>query len=284
MKFHFLITVALISWTSTLSGADPVFDTSTMAAQISANPILLQELETLSNAPNTTRLRGNSVMVQSILATLDPHELQQMLAKISRSLHRNDPSQRSSASISPKPASRDQVVAPAASATPNTGALLAGRPKYDLDGQKIVRFNVAPLGDCGLLSLPINLSRADATQRIEGALAANRFDADDARYLKDQHHHLATEGQSLQQKHLKLIGVLLGFNVRFFSDVGGMLIEDTDIRIKTKVPGLTDVLIFDGEGHFEALIPTSNQAALQRAYETEQTSKRKTAEFQRQYQ
>jgi hypothetical protein len=227
---------------------------------------------------------GKPDKVQAVLATLSIMQLELLATTLT------NPKEKTAVNAAIqelKKTSSSASQPSAASAIPNTNALLKGRKQYDLEGHKVARFKTAALGDCGLLSLPVNVTRDEARKLIEHYLAENRFDTTDADYLRTQHYFLQNIGESLAHKHLKLIGFALGFNVRFFIDFDGVLIEDTDAQIKSAKRGLTDVYILDlsarGFGHFEPLVPTTHTAALIKAFRTENEKAAAEAAFQRKH-
>lgn len=267
MKSPTFIATAFIGCLSVLNGAENLEkEIPQIATQIAQNPLYLRELISISRTSTKTDLSNNVGGVEIILATLSKNEFAHMRSFLMKSKHST------------------HAVTTASLPGDITQQLVNGHSHYTLENQTVVKFNVAPLGDCGLLSLPIHLSRPEAADMIANALSKGFFHGEDTEYLKEQHLHLVTVGQSLQQKHLKFIGLCLGFNVRFFSDIKGILLEDTGIKIKTEKNNLNDVFIFDGQGHFQALIPISDIKGLQHAYDCEQKSKHETAAYQLCYQ
>lgn len=267
------------------SPSSPLTDIAKIIASDSDSDYLAALLNLCNAQASVMDYIGKNDKVQAALATLSIMQLE-LLAKTL-----TNPKEKTAVDAAIKKIKETATSASrpsAASAIPNTNALLKGRKQYDLEGHKVAHFKTAALGDCGLLSLPVSITRDEARKLIEQYLAENRFDTTDADYLRTQHHFLQNIGESLAHKHLKLIGFALGFNVRFFTDFDGVLIEDTDSQIKSAKTGLTDVYILDlsarGFGHFEPLVPTTSVAALEKALRTENEKAAAEAAHKRKYQ
>lgn len=268
---------------------------NSIAKILASDNSYLQSLYSITGAPEFLNLLGRPNDLSAILPLLTIEDLNQFLNTIKDKKSKEADQLRNLISehiralsahnagagkpVSPKPNQADQRV-------PEASRLLAGRAQFNIEGANFALFNVAPLGDCGLLSLPGNITRDEARRLVEGAMnTPGQLHPDDVAYLREQHRFLTIEGQSLQQRHLKLIGFLLGYDVSFYSDIGGMLIEDSDIKIMTKAKSkLEPAYIYDGEGHFQALIPVNDIAALQCASEKEKEIKPKTYEFAKRFQ
>jgi hypothetical protein len=276
--------------------------TADMAKVLASSSEYLEALFSITGSPEFIDKFGKSDELARILPSVtvenwmmflesiierQSNEAIKLKALISEQIAKERPSQSQPALSKPSDSGKLRGQNHTVSSRVDIQRLLADRPQYDIDGIKFALFNVAPLGDCGLLSLPGNISREQAVRLVQAEIhTPTRLHLDDVAYLKDQHHHLTTEGQSLESRHLKLIGFLLGYDVRFFSPpVEGMLIEDSEIKVLSKPRDpLHQAYVYDGMGHFQALIPVSDAEAVRDAYAKEEQGNKDTDAFKRKYQ
>jgi hypothetical protein len=195
-QYSFIII--LLGSISTIKAADRLCDEVTtinlsyMAIQVSNNPRLLSVLSDITGDFGIINLRGNSKLILSVLATLTNVECSQMMGSIRRAFpndsarpQRYPAASSSSPSIVPVQNTRASSFATKFSDRMPIQRILEKRASFNISNNRsaAAQFEVAPLGDCGLLSLNVDLPRNDAKSRIEQALRENKFSKADVRYL-----------------------------------------------------------------------------------------------------